>query len=89
MKLPDKDDPFGDKEGSLPRQLVLDALYKGAVDISHRKDGQVALIKNNIAQVVSLTDPVGGLMVRSLIRMFELNIADLYGNRPANPSFQR
>lgn len=80
MKLPSKDDPQGNLEGALPLSIVITALYKSKVDIQHLGNDKIQLTKNNVVRVVVLKDGiVYGLMVRDLIRVFELNLKDLYG----------
>jgi len=70
-----------DIEGCLPRSVVLNALYKARVNVTHLMDGRVSLEKELELLIVPLDDPVGGLMVRNLIRRFDLNLEDIYANR--------
>jgi len=83
MRLPPKGDPGGDIEGRLPLADVLEVLRRNGVDVEILPpdlDGDVlcTLISDDVAEVIPLPDPVGGLMVKTLARKFEIDTVEFY-----------
>lgn len=78
MKLPHKDDPHGDKEGALPRSVVLDVLFQHGVSVTPTAEGYAKLRKEDMLVVFDLPEVIGGLMVRKLARTFAIDITDFY-----------
>ena len=81
MKIPDKDDPGGDKEGALPLKKVLEALARQdiSIDPEHPSEGDcIVLTSDVVCESHFLKDPVGGLMIRYLSRKFGVPLIDIY-----------
>lgn len=83
MRIPPKDDPGGDREGRLPLEDVLTVLRRHGVDVDAEPpdaDGECCctLISDDVSEVLFLSDPVGGIMVRSLARKFEIDTVNFY-----------
>lgn len=79
MKLPHKDDPHGDKEGSLPRPQILEVLIQNKISITPDHDSDmVDLESEDEILAVELPSIVGGLVIRKLARVFEVPITDFY-----------
>ena len=81
MKLPDKDDPGGDREGALPLADVLEVLKRHGVSVDPpdaAADAPVTLTSDDVCEVHFLADPVGGLMVRNLARRFGVDLVQFY-----------
>ena len=78
MRLPASDDPGGDREGALPRDIVLIALREHGVSIRSLGGDLYLLAEGGVFEVQSLTDPVGGVIVRRLARKFRIHILDFY-----------
>ncbi len=72
MKLPHKDDPHGDKEGSLPRPQILDVLIQNKISITpdHGSDMVDLESKDEILAVE--------LVIRKLARVFEVPLIEFY-----------
>lgn len=82
MKLPTADDPHGDREGALPRDRILEVLYRHGVSVIHDEDGDVVLRRGSRLEVQQLPDPVGGLLIRQLARTFEIPLVAFYVDEP-------
>jgi len=79
MKLPHKDDPHGDKEGSLQRSQILDVLIQNKVSITPDADSDmVDLETEEEILAVELPPIVGGLVIRLIARTFDIDITDFY-----------
>lgn len=78
MRLPDKDDPGGDREGALPRENVLVVLNENGVHVQEMTGGLYMLSQGDVFEAQELTDPVGGLMIRRLAALFAIHIVEFY-----------
>lgn len=79
MRLPDKDDPGGDREGSLPRDIVLSVLREHDVSIEEQSFKPFYLLSaSDIIEAHPLDDMVGGLLIRQLSRQFGIDITAFY-----------
>ena len=72
MKLPDKDDPHGDKEGSMPTQIVLDVLREHDVEVQLVAPNTYMLSAGDQLTVQVFESRVGGRMIRRLSHMFQI-----------------
>jgi hypothetical protein len=87
VRLPAKDDPGGDREGSLTRETVLEVLRENDTDIQHLGNHLYLLMAGDEVTSQVFEDRVGGLMIRRLSRQFQIQITDFYyypcgGRRP-------
>lgn len=78
MRLPDKDDPGGDREGARPRDSVLSVLRESDVSVQRLSDSLYMLSHGDVFEAQDLTDPVGGLVIRRLAQLFAIHIVDFY-----------
>lgn len=79
MRLPPKDDPHGDREGALPRGAVIAALKENGVHVRELVAPDLFMLdQGEVFEAQSLTDPVGGLMVRHLARVFAIPLLEFY-----------
>lgn len=78
MQLPNTKDPRGDLMGSVPLDDVLRVLHDHYVSIHKQKGDETKLETEHDVQVQLFTDPVPGLHVRYLSRVFDIPITDFY-----------
>lgn len=80
MKLPHPSDPHGDAEGSLPRSMVLDTLYRNGVSVQRDSDDDSTcrLEKGDILEIHDLPPIVGGVEIRQIARNFDIELVDFY-----------
>jgi len=78
MRLPPKDDPHGDREGALPLSIVLAVLRENDVEVRHLGGDLYLFASGDVVEAQEMTDPVGGLMVRRLARLFGIHVVDFY-----------
>ena len=80
MKLPAKDDPGGDKEGELPRYIVLQTLRENVVNVEILNDVYL-LSKGDEITAQVFREYIGGLMIRRLSNFFGISLLDFYYDR--------
>lgn len=78
MRLPAKDDPGGDREGSLTRETVLEVLRENDVDVKHLGNDLYLLMAGDEVTSQVFEERIGGLMIRMLSRQFQIQITDFY-----------
>lgn len=78
MKIPDKNDPGGDKEGQLPRDIVLQTLTTNGVSVQHLGGGMYRLAQSNVVEYQRFQEFIGGLMVRRLSKKFKIDGIEFY-----------
>lgn len=78
MKLPARDDPGGDREGSLPRDKVLRVLEENDVEIVQRATNKYVLSLEDVILAVTLHEMVGGITVGFLGRNFNIDTVKFY-----------
>jgi len=83
MRLPPEDPQERDLEGRLPLADVLEVMRRHDVSVETEDptlDGRVCctLVSDTVAEVIFLPDPVGGLMVRTLARKFDIPTVEFY-----------
>jgi hypothetical protein len=78
VKLPNKDDPHGNKEGSLPRKIVLEVLREHDVEVTDLGNNKFELYGGDELEVQVLTERVGGLMIRYLKNRFQIPATSFY-----------
>lgn len=78
MRLPSKNDPHGDREGSQTRQRVLDILYENSVSVIHEGGGVIILEKGDVSIAQSLPPVIPGRMISYLARTFDIPVTDFH-----------
>lgn len=78
MKLPPKEDPHGNQEGSLPRSIVLQVLKEFDVQIDDLGSHLYLFSASDEVESQKLPEMVGGLMIRRLSKKFAIRIVDFY-----------
>lgn len=79
MRLPNKDDPGGDREGSLPRDIVLAVLSEAGVNAEKLDLHPFYLLsQGDVMEAHPLDERVGGLLVRYIAREFGIPILEFY-----------
>lgn len=79
MRLPNPNDPGGDKEGSQPREIVLRVLRENGVTIEPLEFTPFYLLSQNaIIEAHPLDHRVGGLLIRQLARQFAIPLVEFY-----------
>jgi hypothetical protein len=78
VKLPPKDDPYGDNTGAVPREIVIKVLGENDVDVADLGDNLYKLSCGKAIEVQVLNDMVGGMLIRRLYRKFNIVITDFY-----------
>lgn len=82
MRLAPKDDPGGDKAGSVPLSVFLAVLQENDVQVTKMDAGMYKLKSDmrdsRIVEAHRFTDPVNGRMVRRMAKKFAVYIMDFY-----------
>lgn len=78
MKIPDKDDPGGDKEGAVARDVVLAVLKDNDVQIKCLGDDLYLMSNTAEEEAQVFRSVIGGLMVRRLAKIFTIDLIEFY-----------
>lgn len=78
MRLPKPDDPHGNSEGSVPKDILLKVLAEHDVDVEFLGNNEYYLSVGDISYGYAFSDPVGGLLVRTLSRLFDVPLMHFY-----------
>ena len=78
MRLPDKNDPGGDKESELPCNIVLQTLRDNGVSIHHLGSELYLLSQGDEVTSQVFGELIGGLMIRRLSKKFAIHIVEFY-----------
>lgn len=81
MKIPHPKDPHGDLEGSVLRGDVLEVLVRHNVTIRPQHSGLVDLQRGDVLESVVMPEIVGGLLVRHISRILDIDVTEFYAAR--------
>ena len=82
MKLPPRDDPHGDKEGELPREIVLVVLEENDIEVTSLGNNlyelYVVVAGEAELEVQRFDHIVGGILIRRLSQDFDIPLVNFY-----------
>lgn len=78
MRIPPKNDPHGDVEGSLPLDIIIQVLSENDVEVTPLGDSTYELYGNGELEVQVFPKQVGGLMIRRLAEKYDIYITEFY-----------
>ena len=94
MRIPPKDDPHGDREGRLPLADVVLVLRRHGVSVEVEGpdddgDFELTAILDDVAEVFYVSDPIGGVMIGTIVRMFDIDKIEFYYFRQIDAQNQK
>jgi len=78
MKPPHPLDPNGDIESAVRQQVLLHILFLHGVSLKLQGDGTTLMTKDSCIFAVVLPDAIGGLMVKRIARIFDIDPLEFY-----------